>query len=293
MTTITAKVITRSTARNRLPITTVLVRYPLIIHAELMTHRVFSRNAASMRAIPFDKLVKATIDDPFVPLIWTKNQPGMQGYQELDVSVATAAKAIWLEAMHAAIFHAKRLHRIDVHKQIVNRLLMPYAHITVLITSTYWANWFALRRHPKAEPHIQILAGKMFDAIEATPPRFLHDGQWHLPFVGLEDMAKERLAFGEQLRLSVARCASTSYRTVDGFEMSPDRADQVFESLIGDAPIHASPLEHQAQADRVLDIDGGRIVWDKPGLNGNLSPGWIQYRKTLANEFVQDTVGGY
>ena len=34
---------------NRL--TTFKITYPRIVHAELMTHRVFSRNAASSRAI--------------------------------------------------------------------------------------------------------------------------------------------------------------------------------------------------------------------------------------------------
>ena len=62
---------------NRL--TTFKLTYPRIIHSELMTHRVFSRNSASSRAIPFEKMVKMVEEDPFIPIAWQKDHKGMQG----------------------------------------------------------------------------------------------------------------------------------------------------------------------------------------------------------------------
>jgi len=51
---------------------------------------------------------------------------------------------------------------------------------------------------------------------------------------------------------------------------------QLYDRLIGSAPIHASPAEHQAQS----------LSADKGGYRlGNLR-GWLQYRKTLEGENV-------
>ena len=46
---------------NRL--TTFILEYPRFIHAEVMTHRVFSKNAASSRAIPIEKMIQQVIDE--------------------------------------------------------------------------------------------------------------------------------------------------------------------------------------------------------------------------------------
>ena len=53
-------------------ITSFLLTYPRFIHSELMTHRMFSRNSASSRAIPFEKMVKMIEEDPFIPIAWQK-----------------------------------------------------------------------------------------------------------------------------------------------------------------------------------------------------------------------------
>ena len=55
---ITAEVICDSVSSiNGKRITTFCIEYPRLIHSEFMTHRMFSRNAASSRAIPFSKMV--------------------------------------------------------------------------------------------------------------------------------------------------------------------------------------------------------------------------------------------
>ena len=53
-------------------ITTYLLTYPRFIHAELMTHRMFSRNSASSRAIPFKRMLQMVEEDPFIPIAWQK-----------------------------------------------------------------------------------------------------------------------------------------------------------------------------------------------------------------------------
>ena len=270
MTTISALVIADSVGPRAPRLTTMLLRYPLVIHAELMTHRVFSRNAASSRAIPFEKMMRSVIDDPFVPLVWTRNQPGMQGYTELHSTEITLAKDIWMQALSDAVKNARKLSNLQVHKQIVNRLFAPFAHITVVVSSTQWSNWMALRDHPKAEPHIRMLARKMAQAYGASTPRMLNEGDWHLPFVGHTTLPDDKA-----IRLSVARCASTSYKTVDDFDMTQERADKVYIDLLGDHPLHASPAEHQA---RLAEASG------EMHLNGNFARGWVQYRKTLKGE---------
>ena len=74
---IEAKIITDSISPQGNRITTFLLTYPRFIHSELMTHRVFSRNSASSRAIPFEKMVKMIEEDPFIPIAWQK---GLSNY---------------------------------------------------------------------------------------------------------------------------------------------------------------------------------------------------------------------
>src|SRR5579872_1789847 len=107
-------------------LTTFVLEYPRMVHAELMTHRVFSKNSASSRAIPIEKFIQTIKDNPAMPEFWGKNQSGMQALEELDEEGKTEAKRLWLEARDIAIQSALKLHSMNVHKQIVNRILEPW-----------------------------------------------------------------------------------------------------------------------------------------------------------------------
>src|ERR1700676_2330664 len=85
--TISAKIIADSISPEGIRLVTVQCRYPKFIHGEVMTHRVFSRNASSSRAIPVERLIKDVLDDPVIPMHWGKNQPGMQANEECDEPV--------------------------------------------------------------------------------------------------------------------------------------------------------------------------------------------------------------
>jgi len=280
---------------------TLLLRYPRCIHSEFMTHRAFSRNSASSRAIPVKKLIDDVIADPFVPLVWGENQKGMQAGKELDGHRLWHAKQRWESALQDALKNAGYLMDSGAHKQIVNRLLEPWMHITVVCTSTEWDNFFALRDHPDAEPHMRMLAQAIRKARDAATVQTLKRGEWHLPFVdgtgGFPDVTLDERgehwgacedAKGEQyralivdmLKLSVARCASTSYKTVEGFDMTLERAIALHDRLVSSRPMHASPLEHQCMPDVLWDFTHMEPRWDKPKLHGNLV-GWQQYRRIL------------
>lgn len=284
MTTISATTILRS--RHALApdkvLSTLLLRYPRCIHAEFMTHRQFSRNAASSRAIPVSKLIQDVIDDPFVPLYWGANQKGMQAEMELDAHVAGMMQGdAWLLARNNAVMWAKNFAEAGYHKQICNRLLEPYAHITVLVSSTEWSNFLALRDHKDAEPHIAMLAREVRKCIEREDDiQILQPSEWHLPFITESDWAQYNV---EELKMkSIACCASTSYKTVDGFEMTMETALRIADKLLGSTPLHASPAEHVAMADNPDTIAGERY-WLRRELHGNFE-GFCQFRKTLPNE---------
>ena len=158
-----ARVLRDSVSPAAVRLTTMEVRYPRFIHAEFLTHRNFSRNSASSRAIPIRKMIEAVRSEPAMPLWWGRNQSGMQARQEIDPAAQALAKAEWQRALEDALAHAERLAAkdIDLHKQLVNRVLEPFAWITVIVTATEWANFFTQRTHEDAQPELKHIAERM------------------------------------------------------------------------------------------------------------------------------------
>lgn len=162
-------------------------KYPRNIHAEVLTHKMLSRNSASSRAIPTDKLVQSVIDDPFVPKYIGANQRGMQAGDELDENQKKMARALWLTGRDSAVETARQLLALGIHKQVVNRIIEPWMWITVIVSATENENLWGLRCHKDAEPHFQELAYMDRDAVMASTPRQLKDGQWHTPLAPIDD----------------------------------------------------------------------------------------------------------
>lgn len=274
---IEAKIVADSLAPSGVRLTTFVLTYPRFIHSEFMTHRVFSRNASSSRAIPVKKQIQMVVDNPAIPLAFTKNKAGMQGGEALDGAAHEEAVKTWLRAREEAVFYASKLADLEVHKQYANRILEPWAHITVVCTATDWDNFFALRRHEAAQPEIHALADLMYDqyVLNRPTPRVEHD--WHLPFVTSEERFLHRGHNFEKtaVRMSVARCARVSYLNHEGKVPSLEEDLKLYDRLLGSVPIHASPAEHQAIAHG-----------DENFRSGNFR-GWQQYRKTLQGENVE------
>lgn len=177
-------------------LTTFVVRYPRMIHSELMTHRAFSRNAESSRARPFKLACSIVEEHPFVPLHFGVEEGGMQCPNGLPPELLGFAEQMWLEGRDHAVRTARLLHNIGdyycmvtgddkyrgvrVHKSIPNRMIEPYGWITVIISATEFANFLRLRDHGDAEIHFQKLAKLMSAGLDLSTPV---ERQWHLPFV--------------------------------------------------------------------------------------------------------------
>jgi hypothetical protein len=171
------------------------------------------------------------------------------------------------------VYYAKQLLALGLHKQIANRILEPWMWTTVICTgnSGAWNNFFALRCHPEAEPHIQKLAYMARDAMKTSWPKLLEAGDWHLPLTGFP--GDEVLSKDDLIKVSAGRCARVSYLTAEGTrDVSQDIA--LHDRLVSSK--HFSPTEHQAMC-------GLEDSFMSNG--GNFGQGWIQYRKTLIGEY--------
>lgn len=293
MTEIKATIIADSISSDGIRITTMHLRYPRFIHSEFLTHREFSRNARSSRAVPTKKLLMENIAEP---VYWGVNKPGMQAGEELSGWRLIAAKAIWRSMATMTQIGVNMLSKIGLHKQHASRPLEWFGYIDTLVTSTSWANFMHLRDHPDAQPEIRELAVAIKTALNDSTPKKMDVGSWHMPYIEItdlldvENMVKKMNLPPSQhnaevrdtlLKLSVARCARISYRPFNG---DADLGAEInrYHKLVGSVPLHASPAEHQATPD--IKTAWG---WQNPDLHGNLI-GWQQYRKTLSGEYMPE-----
>jgi hypothetical protein len=207
---------------------------------------MFSRNSASSRAIPFEKMVKSVEENPFIPIAWQKDHKGMQGNEYATSKEEIQRRIdIWLTSRDWAIKTAKYLYQEDVTKQLCNRLLEPFMWHTVIITSGKEGleNFFDLRNHEAAEIHIQELARKMKEVYNESKPKQLQAGEWHIPFG--DEWYSASSSFN--LKVSTARCARVSYTVVgeEGKEPNYDNDLKLHDKLLESG--HFSPFEHCAK----------------------------------------------
>ena len=275
MTIITAKVVEDSVSPIGIRLTTLQLTYPRFIHSEFMTHRVFSRNASSSRAIPVAKVIEQVSNDPAMPIHWGKNQPGMQANEELSGTEREQVIEAWKAAARQAAAFAGVMAANGAHKQIANRILEPFQMIHVIVTATEWDNFFELRAHPDAQPEIHELALTMQNVMADSRPRHVKEDEWHLPYVTLEERLRHHGDDELLCKLSAARCARVSYLTHDGQVPSHDKDLALYERLVGSRPLHASPIEHQATP--YLDSS----LW-----SGNFR-GWLQNRQLIESSFKE------
>ncbi len=249
---------------NRL--TTLQLKYHRYIHGEMMTHRVFSRNASSSRAIPVKTMLKQVWNDPAMPVHWGANQAGMQAKSQLTGWKLKAARFAWKTAAKFACIFAWSMNKAGLHKQIANRVLEPWQFIHVIVTSTEWDNFFTLRDHPDAQPEIQVLAAEIKRWMDSSTPEMLGVEDWHLPYISNEE--HKVFTLEECIKMSVARCARVSYLTHDGKKPDIIKDINLHDMLVVAEPLHASPAEHQAKPSK------------NPDFHKNFR-GWLQYRSFL------------
>ena len=278
-----------ASAANACPhLYTIRMRYPRVIHSEIMTHRVFSRNARSSRAVPVRTMLEEVRNTPYVPWHWGKNQKGMQAAQECEELVTIPNQgdgwsdmdrvSAWLNARDFAADTAQGFMEAGYHKQNPNRLLEPFSWIDTLITATQWDNFLWLRQHKDAEPHLQDLANLVAKSISEAEIQNLTTDDWHLPYITEHEM--KTYEDSVLLKLSAARCARISYKPFNGDSTITAELAR-FNLLVGSKRVHASPLEHQAKPD-YKDKKGYALTHR----HGNLT-GWIQHRKLISDEVYQ------
>ena len=240
--------------------------YPRYIHSEFMTHRVFSRNASSSRAIPVRRVIEQVRENPVMPPKVFMNQKGMVGETEADEVTATAFHVLWKEATDNACKTAEMMERLGIHKQHVNRILEPFQFIKVIVTATEWYNFFALRLAPDAQPEIRQLARVIYDemdsyrnkevgVLEVSIPRkdcpdiFARMGadKVHtivsLPYITDEDIKEiGKDNYRQLMKISAARCARVSYNNHDGSNPDLEKDMKLYDHLYEGR--HLSPMEH-------------------------------------------------
>lgn len=272
---------------------TLMCQYPRAIHAQALTHRLFSRNSSSTRAIPVGTAIEQIVNNP-AEYIWTMNQSGMQGV------VATPEKAAdfeveYLKAMSNAIESVKKLGGMGAHKQNAGRLLEPFQNIKIVLTATEWENWDWLRDDEDAQGEIAELARAIRKARDEADVMDILPGEWHVPFVDRHRAEDGTLVYSidgtvlteqDALDVSASVCAQVSYRKSD---FSLEKARKIKGMLINGRRVHASPFEHQclcynapsnpynpaAWEKGISHVDRNGVLW-----SGNIAQ-FIQHRQRI------------
>jgi hypothetical protein len=268
------------------------------------------------------------VEEPFIPVVWQRDHKGMQGTEYVTApKEIESLRDNWEDAARFAAADAEGLHDMNVTKQICNRILEPFMWYTALVTATDWDNFFELRM-PKyvisdktfrtrreaieglpyrifkdwtdahwmahstaaAEPHMQMLAEAIYEAMHESTPTVLKAGEWHIPFGDKMD-DEAILEYTSHFKcfemepkvkrkIAVARCARLSYMTYDGdhsIEKDVKLHDRLLESK------HMSPFEHVAQcmtSDEYVDNVKEELGWISAGWSRNFR-GFKQYRALL------------
>lgn len=284
---IDAKVVEDSVSPEGTRLTTMVVTLPRSALAEFNTHRAFSRNSASSRAVPIARMTEYVSSTPYLPRAFSLHKPGMNARDFVDASSPRwpEVKQWWLNAAHNAVDQARDGLELGLHKQDVNRILEPFLMHTIVVSSTSWSNFFEQRlaldddHHPLAYLPIYDAAVAMQRTLSMSEPRELEHGEWHTPFVTAEERAA--LSTADQRAVAAARCARVSYFTATGDRVVGGGRDVAADITLftrlrspgpGAAP-HMSPFEHVATPD--------------PDGSGNFR-GWRQWRAEIEAAWRRD-----
>ena len=298
--TISAKSILASQNPDGLRVDTLVLRYPLYIHAQGKTHRLieideavialmndvsfmdekeFSRNAQSSRACGVQRMVNEILNDTVIPSYWGSKTKSMQAGEECDNHLTIPHETIttnenkkvigkefvgaweedvdretaWLMARNSAIRFALAFDRAGYHQEIVNRLLIPFIHITTIVTATEWDNFFNLRIDSDAQHEIQTLALAIKEAKDNAEVKNLEWGEWHLPFANeVEIVTPVNQHLPSLLAISTACGARVSFNNLDGTKRTLEKDRGLHDRLLETRheKFHASPFEHPCKASK-------------------------------------------
>ena len=275
---------------TRVRLDTFIWEYPRFIHAEVLTHRVLSKNAGSSRAIPVLSALEIARDNMVVPE-FKYNKSGMQPAGPLSLEDMELAKAIWKNCAANCIEAAKELNALKVHKQWANRMLEWFSPIRIVATATDLDNFLWLRNDIEAQDEIEMLASQVEVQLNSTTPMEVPIGHLHVPFVERRQTHRpdwleyyvdgEEIAREQALMVSASVCAQMSYRKANN---SLAKAEQLYADFMEGRRIHASPFEHQGI---VVEYGYTHVTMAGEYYSGNLR-GWTQYRHTIPNNTCRD-----
>lgn len=255
-----------------------LITFEITCHrwilAEINTHRMLSRNFRSSRAVPFKKLCEEVRTNPAMPIMWGRNKPGMQSVELMNDKDTDTARRAWLRAVDHAVYEAEEMDFAGLHKQWINRILEPYLFVHGVISGTEWANFYARRRAADAQPEFKALADALWQVHNASLPRLLKEGEWHLPYCTPSDVVD--CGYDGARKLSVARVARVSYKPHTGEDTNLVAEFGRHDKLLADG--HMSPFEHQATP--YLEHYNASL--------SNFDSSWTQYRKKIPGENITE-----
>jgi len=260
---IKAEVILDSISPTGYRLTTMEVTFHRFILPEFNTHRSFSRNSASSRAIPLGKTLERVAGNPAFAVSWPREQRGMQGGEDLFGQALQDAQDL-VSDLHE--YTTKRIEdyitehpeKSDrLHKSVINRYLEPFSWHTVIVSATEWDNFWEQRCSSLAQPEIRVPAEKMRIAYEVSTPVEVGHDSWHTPYILSEEY--EELSLKARKAVSAARCARVSYLTHDGLRDINKDID-LYNRLVTAVPAHFSPLEHVAKPAVISQHAPGNFV---------------------------------
>lgn len=284
-------------------LTTFRLTYPRIILAELNTHRVYSKNTSSSRAIPVKDNIERIRNDPFIPGQWVKNARGMFSLDYIDNNLEEIMR-LWLEANYIMGDIGKNLAEYELHKQYANRLLEPFMYVDTILTGTDFNNFFYLRTAEDAQPEIQELANCMYEVYSESTPDLLYYGEWHVPYIDtIRENDSLTYSINDQIididtaiKIAISCCGQVSYRKLN---TTIEKALEIYAKFMNNSRLHASPLEHVATPFSDLEYESRIKVRDllQVELGDNISSfdlekilykrnfkGWTQFRALIPND---------
>jgi hypothetical protein len=293
-------------------VVTIEAKFPRMILAQWNTHRVFSRNVSSDRAVPTKKLRKNFVS--FVPREFPKNGRGMHPTAYLKGIRKLIAKGLWFTALHSMKFITYLMEKIGVHKEITNRLLDPFLWTVSITTSSFFKNFLALRTDENAQIQIRKIALLIEKQLSNAEYRIRHIhlplidkydvydvyeysekqvNQKHIEYItklvenGTADITKYQKIppriWNLLIKVNTAKTARGSY--LNQLEPKPIKSQlDVYSKLVESEPIHASPLESCAMSYEMYKFLRKPLNWNNrpiEELHGNFALGIVQYRKCV------------
>ena len=276
---------------NRL--TTFEIEFPRFILPQFLTHRAFSRNGASSRAISVEKRIAALREDggTALPSKYFKARQGMSGKEEIPVSISNMVRDEILQLRNTVIEAVEKMNSsYSVHQSTLNRYLEPFMWQRMLVTGDEagFRNFFILRCEDDAQIEMQELAKLMALKYVKSKPDL---SVLHIPYIdkdlknGLLDIREELIQqdkvpeeFKPRYRffmaLSSAMCARVSYLgnkllSIEEVEKQLKFATRLLRPPGDEKRMHASPFEHAA---RSCEEEGSRNFKE-----------WLQFREILEN----------